>query len=269
MIDPGGHYQARSPSASEHSGPNSMTCRGRFGEFLAAAGVSAYSPSEGSGHPDFEQATGAFVPEVHVLYGMAYSRERRGDDGPLRVERGEPGDPAAALSKLAEAALTQGKSETVGVVLDRRDRGISWHCIAAIAGGHRGRRDRHLRTHQGTRLAFLTSEPEHARSTALVVGVATRGSSPALAPFVRPLSGTGPPDLKGHFHAAVVPYRPLPRGSFELAPVVQLLFEPGRVETVLHLLGDSRPIVGAGESTFNRGVFWVVPLADGGGIGPS
>ena len=108
----------------------------------------------------------------------------------------------------------------------------------------------------------LTSEPEYARSTALLVGVATRGSSPALAPFVRVLSGNGPAALKGHFHAAVVPYRPLPRGSFELGPTVQLLFEPGRVETVLHLLGDSRPIVGAGESTFTRGVFWVVPLGD-------
>ena len=112
----------------------------------------------------------------------------------------------------------------------------------------------------------LTSEPEHARSTALVVGVATRGPSPALAPFVRPLSGSGPAELRGHFHAAVVPYRPLPRGSLELAPTVQLLFEPGRVENVLHLLGDSRPIVGAGESTFTRGAFWVVPLADGEGM---
>jgi hypothetical protein len=112
----------------------------------------------------------------------------------------------------------------------------------------------------------FTSEPEHARSTALVVGVATRGPSPALSPFVRPLSGNGPCELRGHFHAAVVPYRALPRGSFEPAPTVKLLFEPGRFETVLHLLGDSRPIVGAGESTFTRGAFWVVPLADGEGV---
>ena len=61
----------------------------------------------------------------------------------------------------------------------------------------------------------------------------------------------------------MVPYRALPRGPIEPAPTVQLLFEPGRVETVLHLLGDSRPIVGAGESTFTRGAFWVVPLGDG------
>ena len=56
-------------------GPNFEACRGRFGEFLAAAGVAAYRPSEGPGRPDFEQAAGAFVPEVHVLYGMAFSVE--------------------------------------------------------------------------------------------------------------------------------------------------------------------------------------------------
>ncbi len=50
-------------------GPNFEACRDRFGEFLAVAGVAAYRPSDGSGRPDFEQAAGAFVPEVHVLYG--------------------------------------------------------------------------------------------------------------------------------------------------------------------------------------------------------
>ena len=73
---------------------------------------------------------------------------------------------------------------------------------------------------------------------------------------------SGPAELQGHFHAAVVPFRPLPRGSFAMGPTVQHLFTPGRVETVLHLLDDSRPILGAGESTFTRGAFWFVPLAD-------
>jgi Ser/Thr protein kinase RdoA (MazF antagonist) len=109
----------------------------------------------------------------------------------------------------------------------------------------------------------FTPEPEHSRSTALVVGVATREAGPALAPFVRTLMGKSAPELQGHFHAAVVPYRPLPGGAVELAATVSHLFEPGRIETILHLLGDSRPILGAGESTFTRGAIWYVPLAVG------
>src|SRR5262245_16035289 len=45
-------------------GPSFEACRGRFGEFLAVAGVAAYRPSAGPGRPDFEHATGAFVPAV-------------------------------------------------------------------------------------------------------------------------------------------------------------------------------------------------------------
>jgi anti-anti-sigma factor len=247
-------------------GPGFLACRGRFGEFLAAAGVSAYRPGDGSGRPDFEQATREFVPEVHVLYGMAFSV----NEGATMVRfesKGEPGDPAAPLSKLAQAALSHGgsKSSTVGVVLIGETAGLVGTALRRSPVDMPGGLDVFAHTHARDWLS-LTSEPEFARSTALVVGVATGGSCPVLAPFVRPLTGEGPAELKGHFHAAVVPYRPLPRGSFELAPTVQLLFEPGRVETVLHLLGDSRPIVGAGESTFTRGVFWIVPLADQAGM---
>ena len=65
----------------------------------------------------------------------------------------------------------------------------------------------------------------------------------------------------GHFHAAVVPYRPIPAGAIGLDATVAHLFEPGRIETILHLLGDARPILGAGESKFKRGAIWYVPLA--------
>ena len=84
-----------------------------------------------------------------------------------------------------------------------------------------------------------------------------------LSPFVRPLSGASAPELQGHFHAVVVPYRPLPGGAVALTPTVTHLFEPGRIETILHLLSDSRAILGAGESLFTRGVIWYVPLAVG------
>src|SRR6185312_2796160 len=54
-------------------GPNFEACRDRFGEFLAASGVAVFRPSDGPGQPDFEQAAGAFVPDIRVLYGLAFS----------------------------------------------------------------------------------------------------------------------------------------------------------------------------------------------------
>jgi hypothetical protein len=245
-------------------GPNFETCRGRFGEFLAVAGVAAYRPSAGPGRPDFEQAVGAFVPAVRLLYGLAFPVERA---AMVRFEaKGEPGSASVPLSQIAEACLDQAGGGVVGVALAGESAGLVGAALRRSPVGLPAGSD--LFAHPEVRdWLSLTPEPEHSRSTALVVGVATREAGPLLWPFVRPLSGASAPGLQGHFHAAVVPYRPLPGGAVGLAPTVSHLFEPGRIETILHLLGDSRPILGAGESTFTRGVIWYVPLVVGGGTG--
>ena len=242
-------------------GPSFDACCGRFGEFLAVAGVAAYRPSEGQGRPDFEQAAGAFVPAVRLLYGLAFPAERA---SVVRFEaKEEPGGDSVPLSQIAETCLDQAQAGDVGIVLAGETDGLVGAAlvrspIGLAAGldpfGHPEVRD----------WLSLTPEPEHAGSTALVVGVATRQPGRALSPFVRPLLGTRGTELQGHFHAAVLPFRPLAAGAVELAATVARLVEPGRIDTILHLLNDSRPILGAGESTFTRGVIWYVPLAVGG-----
>jgi anti-anti-sigma factor len=242
-------------------GPSFDACRGRFGEFLAVAGVAAYRPSEGQGRPDFEHAAGKFIPGVRVLYGLAFPVERA---AVARFEsKGEPGNSAVCLSRIIDACLDESGSATAGFVLVGETDGLVGAALLRSPVGLPADRDPY--THPEVRdWLSLTPEPEHARSTALAVGVATRDAAPALRPFVRPLAGTRKPGLQGHFHAAVVPYRPLAGGPIELGATVEHLFEPGRIETILHLLGDSRPILGAGESTFTRGVVWHVPLSVGG-----
>jgi anti-sigma B factor antagonist len=247
-------------------GPSFLACRGRFGEFLAVSGVAAYRPTAGPGRPDFEQSAGAFVPKVHVLYGLAFPARL---PALVRFEaKGEPGSASVSLSQIAQASLDQARSGVVGLVIAGETEGLVGAALrrspVEIPDGvdpfaHPDVRD----------WLSLTPEPEHGRSTALVVGVAARRVSPALAPFVRPLSSARSAELEGHFHAAVVPYRPLSGGAIELAATVSHVFEPGRIDSILHLLGDSRAIVGAGESTFTRGVFWYVPLAVQGRTGVS
>jgi anti-sigma B factor antagonist len=243
-------------------GPDFEACRDRYGEFLAVAGVAAYRPSDGSGHPDFEQAARAFIPQVHVLYGLTFAMSSAARL--VRFEaKGEALNRSVGLSALAAASLAQSETRTVGMVLIGEIDGLVGSSLRRSPVEVPAGTDPFTQPHAREWLS-MTSEPEHARSTALVVGIATRAGGPARAPFVRRLSGSGPPDLQGHFHAVVVPYRPLPHGPFEMPATVQRLFDPGRVESVLHLLSDSRPIVGSGESTFTRGAFWFVPLADEG-----
>jgi anti-anti-sigma factor len=239
-------------------GPDFEACRGRFGEFLAVCGVAAYRPTAGPGRPDFEQSAGAFVPKVHVLYGMAFPA--RGSQLVRFEAKGEPGGASVRLSGIAEACLDQTRSSVAGFVLAGETEGLVGAALRQSPVGMRNGVDPFAHREVRNWLS-LTPEPEHSRSTALVVGVAARKVSPALAPFVRPLSSARSTELQGHFHAAVVPYRPLAGGAVELAATVAHVFEPGRIDSILHLLGDSRAIVGAGESTFTRGVFWSVALA--------
>jgi len=46
-------------------------CRARFGELVAAGGAAAFLPTDGSNAPDSLVATGAFVPELLLLNGIA------------------------------------------------------------------------------------------------------------------------------------------------------------------------------------------------------
>ena len=239
-------------------GPSFEACRGRFGEFLAVAGVAAYRPSAGPGRPDFEHAAGAFVPGVRLLYGLAFPAERAAFDS-LRGEGGTR-ERLRRLEPDRRGLSGPGRGRRGGHRARRRERRAGRRGAAAVAG-RPPRRARPVRPPRGARLALAhagaRAQPEH--------GPGRRGGDPgggqALSP-IRPAARGGVATvLQGHFHAAVVPYRPLPGGAVELAATVSHLFEPGRIETILHLLGDSRPILGAGESTFTRGSIWYVPLA--------
>jgi anti-anti-sigma factor len=229
-------------------------CRGRFGEFLAAAGAVAYLPTDGTNVPDYLLAHGQAVPEVQVCYALTC------DGRPGRTARFEArtGAGAVPLSELAEVCLQAAGADAAGVVLVAESAGLVGAALRrspALGGadggpfGFPGVRD----------WLTFTAERAFARSLALVVGVAARGDGGPLAPLVRPLGP--PPAPAGHFHAAAFSYHPLPKGAIELGPTVATLFGGQVLEGVLHLLADGRPIVGIGESEFVRGACWIGPIA--------
>lgn len=237
-------------------------CRDRFGEFMAVAGAAGYLPTDGSGVPDYQISSGEFVPEVRALYSIAlagdFSRQARFEshaEGPLR------------LSELAGAALEVAGSDRAGVVILAESAGLLGAALkrSPVANGSSA-------SAPGDAAPFvfpdvrqwLSFSPErmHARALALVVGVVSRGGG-RLDAFVRPLAGEG--SLLGHFHAAAFSYRPVARGSVDLAKSVADLFENESPQGLLHLVGDTREISGGGESEFVRGVMWVSPLQEAGG----
>src|SRR6266699_475835 len=109
-----------------------------------------------------------------------------------------------------------------------------------------------------------SAERAHTRSLALVVGIASRNDeredAGKLFSMLRPL---GPaPWPAGHFHAAAFSYRPLKKGTLDLRTMVATLFESENLESVMHLLNDTREISGPGESEFVRGACWFGPISE-------
>jgi len=227
-------------------------CRGLFGEFIGAAGSAAFMPTDGTPTPDYMVSSGALVPKVRALYAITF---RGAPSHQLRFEASTPTS-GVPLSEIIRACASLAGTSDVGIVM-----------AAEVAGLVCARLRRSPAQSDAARFDFpavrewlsYAREHEYARFSSLVVGVASASPSPAMRPFVRPVSD----DFHGHFHAAVTAFRSLPRGKLEIAEVVAESLQPRSVFSVVHLLRDTRPIEGAGESEFQRGACWVFPI-DGG-----
>lgn len=230
-------------------------CRNRFGEFLVAAGAAAYLPTDGTNIPDYLVKAETFVPFVEVLYGLTCA----GQFAHLIRFEAKKEALAVALTDLVEVGLEIAGAETAGMVMVAESAGLTG--AALRRSPVRQASEPSLFAHPQIRewLSF-TAERAYSRSLAVVAGVATHAAPPALAPFVRPLDKN--PQLTGHFHAAAFSHRPLKKGELDVKTTVATLFESETLQGVLHLVGDSREIVGAGQSEFVRGACWVGPVTE-------
>lgn len=231
----------------------------RFGEFMAVAGAAVYLPTDGADQPDYLLSSAGDIPGLQILYAVTC-----GCNLPhlARFEQDESGH-AVTLTQLASAALEHAGADTVGMVFVAESAGLIGAALKRPPV--QLSRGASLFEHPGVRqwLSF-TSERAHARSLVVVAGLASRQAPAGLASFLRPVGAAAQP--VGHFHAAVMPFMPLPSGDIPLAPTVAALFQAGAPQAILHLLCDSREM-GVGESEFRRGALWFGPVtmpAEGG-----
>ena len=225
----------------------------RMGELLAAAGVVAYEPTEGSAVPDY--LIGTTDSPAPAVIGSGLLCE--GGFETLSRFTKRPGGQPVPLSELARVCLDHSSAPTVGVVM-----------LVEVAGlvGARLRRSpadpaRPVRfAMPEARDGFnVTPERAHEGTVAVVTGVVSRQPDPRLAPLLRPVGIAN--DLLGHFHAAVFEFRPVPLRTVALRPLMTKYFSQQPLRSVMHLLHDDRGAAGAGESAFQRGICWVSPIS--------
>ena len=227
---------------------------GRQGEFLAAAGCAAYQPTDGSARPDFLVTLGALIPQAHLLSGLV------GEGSfPMLLRFAVQGEARSiGLAEIAQAALDASEASAVAFVAVTETSGLVGATLRRPPAMSPA--DRFAFPQIRDTLSF-TAERAFRDSTSLLVGVVVHpGADVPWAGQLRPLAAGDRP-LLGHVHAAAFPYRPIPKGAIDYATTVTALFDGPSLQSVLHLLADTREIHGAGESEFYRGALWVAPIS--------
>lgn len=230
-------------------------CRGRFGEFLTVAGAAAYLPTDGTNIPDYLIASGAFVPELKVLYAL-HTTGTFAHIASFETKKAKGG---ATLSEMVNACLDIAAANMVGIVIVAESAGLMGAAL---------RRSPVSQASEATPFEYpeiqdwfsFSTEKVYKRDLALIVGIATRTENPLLNPFLRQLGRETMP--MGHFHAVVFSYRPLKKGKIDLKSTVSTLFEYERLQALLHLVYDDREIEGSGQSEFIRGACWFSPITE-------
>lgn len=221
-------------------------CRDRFGEFLAAGGCAITLPTNDlHALPDFVIEQGGLVPRVETLYALTGA-----GDFPwmARFDAAAPGK--IPLSELLDSAFGFAGADLVAFV------------AVAEAAGLVGATLRRSPTSVPVSLDLpavrdwvsFTTERTSDRSLALLVGVAARNPPPPAASFLRPMGSDG--SLHAHVHAALFPYRPVPRGELAFGKSIAELVAGSPPGTVMHLMADTRPFEGVGETDLVRGACW-------------
>ncbi|HWR15418.1 MAG TPA: STAS domain-containing protein [Terriglobales bacterium] len=231
-------------------------CHDRFGEFIAVGHGAAYQPTEAASAPDYLICTHEDRPEVQVLYGISCE----GDFGHLLRFEARRNRGPLPLAELVRYVVSLNQDRLVGMVMIAEVAGIVGAALRQSPVNAGANRFRYPEI--GDWLSF-TPERAFNRTVAIVAGVACAQECSKLEPMLRALSSDS--DLFGHFHAAVFSYRPMQRGHLSLNEAISHVFETQTLLAVAHLLNDTRPMMGAGQSEFERGACWVSPISDVGG----
>ncbi|MGH9857403.1 MAG: STAS domain-containing protein, partial [Acidobacteriota bacterium] len=208
---------------------------------------------DGTNVPDYLIASGKFIPELMVLYGLFCEGHWK---NLIRFE--STGSAASTkLSAILEFAFEFLNQDTLALVMVSEPEGLVGAALTKtpVENASSAAPFRYPETVDW--LSF-TTDRAHGKSLSLVTGVATRKREIPSALRWMDQEET----VAGHFHAAAFPYRPLKKGKIEMNETITGLFESNRVEGVLHLIQDDREIGGSGESEFIRGACWISPVSE-------
>jgi len=231
-------------------------CEDRFGEFLAAGGCALTLPTnDAHAQPDYVMAEGELVPAVETLYALVGS----GDfPAMIRFDAQAEGAGTVGLAALVDALLEITEGEIVAFVVLAEAAGL----VGATLRRSPAIKPLSLELPDVRDCLSFSTERVGEHDLALLIGVAARRVPPEAAPFLRPLGNSldDEPAIQAHVHAALFPFRPVQRGELPFAGAIASMLANSAATTLMHLMPDTRPFEGVGETELVRGACWAGPL---------
>ena len=231
---------------------NPAAARGRLGEFLAAAGNVVYQPPSEESRPDYLTAEKEYLPALQCAQALAWQ-------GPMaHLLRFAASDekPFFTVTDLLDMIFERCGTTAGFVILGEIEGLVGATLIRAPGPAEAARTFDYPEVKQW--LSF-SGERIFAHQQALITGVAEKRRADH-DPLMPPISSR--PDLAAHLHAAVFPYQVLPNGCIDLAVAVGKFFSGPPPLALMHLIDDTRPAVGLGQSALIRGACWFAPIQD-------
>lgn len=224
----------------------------RLGEVVATDGIAIAWHTNGDVRPDDVVLTGELVPTVTFHSGLIVN----GEYGTMATLEPLPDAPhATPLSDVVVNLMDLTESDAVAFTLLVEINGIVGAAI---------RRSPAILTAEPFAFpavrdnVMFTTERSATRELALISGVASRKCCGPINLYMRPLSQE---NTMGHIHAAVFPYRPVPKGMLAIHPTVSEILDADRPTAVFHCIVDDREFDGIGETEVIRGAVWVSPVS--------
>lgn len=225
-------------------------CNKRFGEFVMFDGNIAYLPADGSKKPDYMMNSGKLIGSLSELYGIHFT----GDFKQLIHFEGIKSKDSLGISQLTESIMQLTAYKEFVMVMIAEINGLVGISLNQIPSESK----KIFNFPEIKDSVNFTTEPEHNKMLGVSLGFFSKDTDEGKKRFSRPLT----PDTStlSHVHTAVFPYVPLKKTNIDLHETIEALFDSGTLKDILHLVYDSRDIVGLGESQFIHGFCWVAPV---------
>lgn len=225
-------------------------CKNRCGEFIMLGKNIAYLPADGSKKPDYMISRGKLVASLTELYGLHFE----GNFSHFIQFDAEKNNSSITLSNLIENILKLTNYKKIALVMLAESGGLIGASLnSSPVDGKK------LFDYPEIKDTFnFTTEAVHNKMLTLSVACFSKDKTDEKNGFLRKIADNS--NIHGHIHSCVFPYIPLKKKEINLSETIDELFNSSELLDVLHLMNDSRKIVGLGESEFKQGFCWIVPI---------